>query len=353
MVVDMTRNDVGRIARVGSVTAPALFEIERYPRQWQMTSTVTADIGTTALEDLFAALFPSGSVTGAPKHSSMAIIRDLERAPRGVYTGAIGCLSPDGQSHFNVAIRTVVVDRRTGIAEFGVGSGVVWDSVDRAEYDECVNKASILAPGPSAFSLLESLRWDPDGGYALLERHLDRLRESADYFDIPAPHGPVLRDALDAEVVGRTSAAKVRLLVGADGQVRTESADPGVTRALWRVAFALEPVSSRDVFLYHKTTNRQAYERARASRPDADAVLLWNERGEVTESPDANLVVELDGRRWTPPVDAGLLAGTFRAHLLASGDVAERRLSRGDVSRAPRLWLVNSVRGWMDAVLVE
>lgn len=361
MVVDMVRNDLGRIARTGTVEAASLFDLERYPLQWQMTSTVRARASDPALQQVLQALFPSGSVTGAPKHSSMAIIRDLETGPRGIYTGAIGYLSPRGRGHFNVAIRTIAVDRQTGTAEFGVGSGIVWDSVDRDEYDECLLKASILlkrpphsyASGPHpGFRLLETIGWTPGQGFSLLPRHFDRLRESAACFGFECDLEEVRR-LLDTVVADLAGPSRVRVLLNRDGAIVCEGIDQtaGPDRPL-RVALAADPIDARNVFLYHKTTRRDVHERARASRPGADAVLLWNQDGEVTEGTEANLVAEIDGLKVTPPVECGLLAGTLRADLLEAGTIVERRVTVAELRRATSLWLINSVRGWTKGSLI-
>jgi para-aminobenzoate synthetase/4-amino-4-deoxychorismate lyase len=348
MIVDMVRNDLGRIARTGSVEVASLFDIERYPRHWQMTSHVVADAEPGGLLVIFDALFPSGSVTGAPKHSSMGIIRELEASPRGIYTGAIGYLSPNGRGHFNVAIRTVAIDREAGTAEFGVGSGIVWDSVDRDEYDECLLKASILAQPPPPFRLLETIAYAPQGSFRLLDRHLERLRASADYFGFVFDEREA-REMLGRAVADLRGASKLRLLLSRDGSLVCEATDlePGASRPLI-AELAVEPIDPSDVFLYHKTTERAVYTDARAARPRAEAVLLWNPAGEVTEGTDANIVVELDGRRVTPPVECGLLAGTMRAELIATGEIVEQRVTIDDLHRATRAWLINSVRGWME-----
>ena len=184
MIVDMVRNDMARVAEIGSVRVLRLFEIERYPTVLQMTSTVECRT-RASLPEIFTALFPCASVTGAPKIRTMQIIRDLEPGPRGVYTGAIGFVAPGRRARFNVAIRTVVVDTVAGEAEYGTGSGIVWESDSAEEYQECRLKARILTVMPRAFDLLESLLWTPESGCFLLERHLDRLRDSAEYFDFP------------------------------------------------------------------------------------------------------------------------------------------------------------------------
>jgi len=371
MIVDMVRNDLGRIATVGSVRAVSLFDVERYPLQWQMTSRVVAEAPGAGLSAIFESMFPSGSITGAPKHSAMSIIGELESTPRGIYTGAIGYLSPHGRWHFNVAIRTVLIDRTLNTAEFGVGSGIVWDSVDRDEYDECLIKArmvhvqsSAFGAQPSAvpipsyiagdapdFRLLETLRWTHESGLVLLERHLARMHGSAECFGFT--HGvQELRALLNEATADLVNPARVRLLLEHDGTVVCEAADlePLPERSL-RAALAADPVDPHDVVLFHKTTRRTTYERARASRPDAEAVILWNTLGEVTEGTDFNLVVEIDGARVTPPVECGLLPGTFRAQLLDDGEISERRITVDELCAAGRGWLINSVRGWVPFTL--
>jgi para-aminobenzoate synthetase/4-amino-4-deoxychorismate lyase len=341
MIVDMIRNDLGRIADVGSVQVPELFSIERYPTVWQMTSRVTARTAAT-LPEIFAALHPSASVTGAPKHRTMEILNGLEDGPRGVYTGAVGYVRPGGDASFNVAIRTAVVDRRTRRVTFGVGSGIVWDSDARAEYDECLLKARVLERRPAEFELLETTVWRPGCGFRLLDRHLHRLRESAEYFDFPCDLTTV-RDAMEQAVAGSAEALRIRLRLSKDGEVRIDR-QPFVpdTREYLRVGLADAPVNSADVFLFHKTTNRAVYDAAR--RLAFDEMILWNTHGEVTEALTGNIVAEFDdGRRVTPPVESGLLAGTMRADLLAGEWMQEAVVTIEDLDRARHLWLINSV----------
>jgi para-aminobenzoate synthetase/4-amino-4-deoxychorismate lyase len=369
MVVDMVRNDLGRIARTGSVEVASMFDAERYPLQWQMTSSVTAVAPGARLARLFEALFPSGSVTGAPKHNSMAIIRELETRPRGVYTGAIGYLSPRDRGHFTVAIRSITVDREDHIAEFGVGSSVVWDSAERDEYDECLSLSPSALSLPTrerrqppavsysvserpAVGLVETLRWTPGEGFALLDRHLDRLCESAACFAYECDTAAV-RAILEDAITDLRGPAKVRVLLSREGAIVCEAIDlPDPLPDPLRVAIAADPIDPGSVFLYHKTTRREVYDRARGSRPGADAVMLWNFAGEVTEATEANVVVEIDGRKVTPPVACGLLPGTFRADLLARGEIAEQRVTVEALQTCDRIWLINSVRGWMKAVVV-
>lgn len=352
MIVDMVRNDLGRVAAWGSVQVPRLFDVERYPTLWQMTSTVTARVQASRLEVL-RSLFPCASITGAPKVRTVEIIRQLEPAPRGVYTGAVGFMAPGGFAQFNVAIRTAVVDRLAGRAVYGVGSGIVWDSDASGEYAECLLKAQVLTAPPPTFDLLETLRWTPQEGYFLLERHLRRLADSALYFGVPLDLAEVRR-ALAAAVQGALGPQRVRLLVDRRGCPRVETAPlPLVSAEPVRLGLAPQPVDPNDAFLYHKTTRRDVYDAARRSRPDGDDVLLWNPRGEVTESTVANVAVRLEGRLFTPPVTCGLLPGTLRAELLACGRLTERVITLEDLQRCQGVYLFNSVRGWRRAVISD
>jgi para-aminobenzoate synthetase/4-amino-4-deoxychorismate lyase len=343
MIVDLLRNDLGRISEIGSVRVERLFEVEQYPTVWQMTSTIAAE-SHASVPDILAALFPSGSVTGAPKVRTMEIIRAFETGPRGVYCGAIGWWEPSGRASFSVAIRTATVDTEKGIAEYPVGSGITWDSSSTDEYDECLAKAVVLTAQRPVFSLLESIRYD--GGYFLMDRHLGRLAASARYFDIPCDIYTLRRQLEEAARTYLEEPRKVRVLMDRVGRVNIES-EPAPASQPVRLGLARKAVDSSDVFLFHKTTHRAVYEFARASRPDCDDVLLWNERGEITESTTANVVIELDGQMVTPPVSCGLLAGTYRAELLARGEIAEAVIAVEDLARCQAIHLINSVRQWI------
>ena len=349
MIVDLLRNDLGRVAQTGSVRVARLFKVERHPTVFQMTSTVGARLRDGAtLEEIFAALFPCGSVTGAPKVSTMRLIASLEGSPRGVYCGAVGCIEPGGDALFNVPIRTVVVDAFEGEAEYGTGGGVTWDSTPGGEYAEALEKARLLAEDPTDFELLETLRLE-GGCYHLLEEHLARLKSSARYFDFRVSEARV-REALAEHASAHTHQPplRVRLLASRDGSVRVESEPLNQTQETQAVALARAPVDRGDRFLYHKATRRGVYESHRAQREGVFDVLLWNEEGELTEFTTGNLVLELDGRRWTPPRECGLLAGTLRGALLRGGEISERVLDKSDLGRATRCWLVNGVRGWVE-----
>jgi para-aminobenzoate synthetase/4-amino-4-deoxychorismate lyase len=369
MIVDMIRNDIGRVAVPGSVETVSTYDVEKYPTVWQMTSTVQGKSDANAASVL-RALFPCASITGAPKAKTMEIIGDLETLPRKIYTGCIGFITPQGEFCFNVAIRTALVDRGAGTLEYGVGGGIVWDSNADAEYQETLTKARVLtAPRPD-FQLLETMLWQPEEGIFLQEEHLQRLGRSAAYFDIPldihAVHSALqeLRHTCAGVehrirlLVSRDGNAEIQTFPFSDGGVRPPARPSGRSSAMPRpddpvlhVALAKDPVDSQDVFLFHKTTRRDVYENAKADFPDCDDVILWNEQGEVTEGTIANIVIRKDGRLVTPPIGCGLLAGTFRGFLLDAGAIEEGVITLDDLKTSREIFLVNSVRGWQRAEL--
>lgn len=355
MIVDLVRNDLGRIAQVGTVRVPRLFEVERHPTVWQMTSTITGIArNDVRLVDIFAALFPCGSVVGAPKIAAASWIADHESAPRGLYCGAMGIVRPGGDCVFNVAIRTLVIDREVGIAEYGSGGAITIDSTPAGEYDELLAKADVLRSAVPEFEIIETMRLS-GGVYTRRKRHLRRLLASAEYFDFRDPASSV-EAALDERArLARDGDYRVRLLVSRDGSARTEAVAiaprEAPQSAPLHCVVSRSPVSSRDPFLFHKTTHRRVYEERRAMHPDMDEIILMNERGELTECSIGNVVVEIDRERFTPPIDCGLLAGTFREELLERGAIRERVLLPADLARATSVWLVNSLREWVELTL--
>lgn len=345
MIADMVRNDLGRIAESGSVQVPALFAVERFPTVWQMITTVQARTQASVVQ-ILQATFPPASITGAPKRRAMEIIAELESTPRQVYTGAIGFISPGRQAQFNVAIRTVAVNRATGEAEYGVGGGIVWDSQPASELQECLTKAAALHPVKRDFDLLETLLWTPGEGYWLLEYHLKRLLQSAAYFGFAVDVAHV-RAQLEAFAAALPSARhRVRLLVSPKGACNcTGTAVDDAALRFADLPLAKEPVDARDLFLYHKTTHRMVYERAVQACPGFKDVLLFNAQGEITESTVANVAFELEGELVTPPLQCGLLPGVHRAMLLERGELRERVVTLKEARQASQVYLLNSVRG--------
>jgi para-aminobenzoate synthetase/4-amino-4-deoxychorismate lyase len=352
MIVDMVRNDLGRVCATGSVRAPELFTVERYPTVWQMTSTVRGRT-SAAVTDVLGALFPPASITGTPKARATQIIAGLETAPRGIYTGCIGVIAPGRRARFNVAIRTACFDIAERMLEYGVGGGIVWDSTSDAEYEECLLKARIVTDATPPFALLETLLWEPGKGYFLLEAHLARLAQSARYFGVPADFGAVRSRLSHLAASFGPGAQRVRLTVDRNGALECAAEPLAASAAPVRLGIAAAPITTDSPFLYHKTTHRAVYDDARGSCPGCDDVVLWNPRREVTESTIANIVIELGGERVTPPVECGLLPGVFRARLLATGQVRERRITLDELRAARRVWLVSSVRRWRDAVVAD
>jgi para-aminobenzoate synthetase/4-amino-4-deoxychorismate lyase len=351
MIVDLLRNDLGKVSVPGSVRASSLFQLERFETLWQMTSTVESTLkGGVSFAALMGALFPCGSVTGAPKIRTMEIINNLEPFPRGAYTGAIGFLRPGGDCIFNVAIRTLVLDSHSGEVTFGVGGGVTFDSTAEREYEECMVKSSFLLNRPISFQLLETILLE-EGDYFLLDRHLARLEASANFL------GFVFPERIQSELgrfaaAHRTGSWKTRVLLTKNGQFEFEALRlEKIERELRRVALAREPIDSANRLFFHKTTNRSFYSSQLEARPDCDDVVFWNERGEVTESSIANVVLPTDGKLFTPPVSAGLLAGTFRDQLLAEGKILERTITIEELQEASEFFLINSVYKWMRATV--
>jgi para-aminobenzoate synthetase/4-amino-4-deoxychorismate lyase len=352
MIVDLLRNDLGMVAETGSVTVDALFEAETYPTVHQMTSTVSARLRAgTGLTDVFRALFPCGSVTGAPKRRSMELIAETEQKPRGVYCGAIGCVAPGGEALFSVVIRTLLHDKKSGKLAMGVGSAVTWDSSAAAEYAECLSKGAFVNQVPYNFRLIESLRLE-HGGYTLLERHLVRLAASAAYFGFHCDEAK-MRLALSGLAARTPGLNKVRLLLAADGAYELSAGPLEESGEALRVAISPVRVSSADTLRYHKTTRRELLDSARSSCPVADEVIFLNEFGHITEGSYHSLVVKLNGKFVTPPLSDGLLPGVLREEQLEQGVIVEQVLYPGDLERAEELWLINSVRGWRPAILEQ
>lgn len=351
MIVDMIRNDLGQIAQPGSVHTTRLFDLEKYATVWQMTSTVTAK-SNAGITDIFKALFPCASITGAPKIRTMQLITELEKTPRGIYTGCMGYIAPNRHARFSVAIRTLAIDKVNGTAEYGTGGGIVWDSEAESEWAECAAKALTLTAPRPRFQLLETLLFEPKTGPFLLRAHIQRLAAAADYFNFTCDLKSVQAALTDFTC---DEFARLRLLLFRDGHIELQATllgaeKPAVT-GRWKLKLAHQPVDSDDPFIYHKTTHRAVYQNAKDGIEDADDVVLFNARGEVTESTIANIVIETDGQKFTPPICCGLLNGTFRQHLIETGEIAERIITIPELKAADQIWLINSVRGWIPAII--
>ena len=348
MIVDLMRNDLSRVAAPGSVDVPELFAVERYPTVHQMTSTVTATLagGKDAI-DVLAALFPCGSITGAPKVRAMQAIAEVERSPRGAYCGSIGRIDGTGDAQFNVAIRTLTLRNGDGHATLGLGSGIVADSRADDEWDECLAKGAFLHAGARAFDLLETMAFDPEEGITLLERHLERLRASAEAFGYRFDRHAA-RNELQAATFRLRDARRLRLLLGSSGAIAIEvSPMPAAPPAPVEVRVVPLPVDPRDIRLRHKTSDRAFYDRARGG---AFEVVFEAPDGTLTEGSYTSLFVPRGGALVTPPVGA-LLPGVLRAELIESGRAIEGVVTRADLAEG--FFIGNALRGLIPAIVSD
>ena len=349
MIVDLVRNDLSRIARPFSVQVDGLFRLQALPTVWQMVSDVHADTRPgTRLADVFGALFPCGSVTGAPKVQAMRLIRALEGTPRGVYCGAVGMVRPGGNATFNVPIRTVLA--RQGRVSAGTGSGITADATAEAEWQEWRHKQTYLLRASQGFSLLETLALQ-DGSFPAASAHLARMAASAAHFGTAWPVDAA-QAALAAVAQAHPQGAwRVRLLLDAAGQLQAQAFALPPTPATARLQLAPQPMAlAHSEFVRHKTTRRAHYDAFAPATPGVFDTVLWNAEGEVTECTRGNIALQLDGRWVTPAAHCGLLPGVGRAHWLALGRITEAVVRLDDLPRVQALAFVNSLRGWVDAV---
>ena len=352
MIVDLLRNDLSRVAVIGTVAVPQLFQLERYETVWQLTSTVTAGLDrSVGLVDLLRALFPCGSITGAPKISAMHIIDELEDRPRGVYCGTIGVLAPPGHEpriECSVPIRTAVLDPAEHTFVYGAGGGVTWSSDPDAEDDEVRHKARILTRSHRQFQVLETLRLN-SAGPLHADLHLDRMGQTAEWFGFTFDQ-PVLQ----AQLIAMRSddlPERLRVLLEPDGTVTVERHPLVVDDRPVRLAIDSEVTRSDDPFSCHKTTYRRHYDDARRRHPGADDVVLVNEHGHAIECTIANLAYRIGGAWFVPPLDDGGLAGIGRSMALHAGRVTERSIVATHLARCEELAVINDLRGWRTAVI--
>ncbi len=348
MIVDLMRNDLSRVAAPGSVATPRLFELETYPTIHQLTSTVSATLaeGRDAV-DVLEALFPCGSITGAPKRRAMQVIAEVEGTARGVYTGAIGRFDRNGDAMFNVAIRTLALPRGGGAARLGLGSGIVADSRADEEWRECLAKAAFVTAGSSPCDLIETMRFDPIEGILLVERHLARMKDSAIALGF-AFDRHAARNELQAATFRLRTAARVRLVLARSGAIAIEVAPvPAGPEGQVGVAIVPLPVASDDWRLNHKTSDRRFYDEARIAAGTFEAVFARPD-GTITEGSFTNVFVERDGVLLTPR-GGGLLPGVLRADLLANGRAVEADLTAADLMHG--FFVGNALRGLMPAMV--
>lgn len=348
MIVDLLRNDLSRIALPGSVTVKSLFDVERYRTVLQMTSTVQCESAET-FPNIIKSIFPCGSVTGAPKIRAMEIIAELEAHPRGIYTGAIGHIAPNGDFSFSVPIRTAILDHR-GKGRLNVGSGLVADSQALQEYEECLTKVAFLNASKGSFDLFETMKWTQAEGFHLLDLHLARMSRSATYFGFHFNEEEAL-EFLSFATQSEHTTARVKLLLSRQGVFSCQlSAMETQADIPLLISISDTKVNSSDPFLYHKTTRRDLYNQARLNAPGFDA-LLQNERGELTEGSFTNIFIEKDGALLTPALSCGLLPGILREALLMEGKCKEAILHPTDLYTADTIYIGNALRGLRKAHL--
>ncbi|MFA6292107.1 MAG: aminodeoxychorismate synthase component I [Victivallales bacterium] len=358
MIVDMVRNDLGRICEPGSISAAPLFRVDTYPTVHQMVSGVNGQLKAgTGIVEILKATFPPASITGAPKIRAMEIISELESSPRKIYTGTIGCFRPNGDFCLNVAIRTFLCSKSR--TELGIGSGIVADSEPHAEWLECLMKSGFANFNPPDFEVLETILWDKDKGFAFLDEHLARARDSQAYFgrrwDKERSNKALRRLK---SLLPKLKYARVRFLVSKNGRVKTEYTvleRTGWDKQILKLKISGKPVSSKDVFLYHKTTNRQLYdsEFKAAHTEGFDEVIFMNEKGEITEGAITNIFILTKNGWCTPSLKCGLLPGIWRKKMICELRAEERNITLKDLKSAEKIIIGNSVRGGQKAQLEQ
>lgn len=370
MIVDLLRNDLSRVAKLGSVQVPHLFKVQRFNSVLQMTSSITAEVRDEVnLSKLIEAIYPCGSITGAPKYRTMQIIQEGETEPRGVYTGAIGWFDPIPPTSatksipdfcLSVPIRTLYLQAeehglRRGV--MGVGAGIVYDSVPADEYQECLLKARFLTGLPAQFSLFETMHATRENGCRYLDRHLQRITQSAHYFGISLNVSEIKKQ-LDATCAELTIKAPHRLRLSVDGlgQIGIQTTLLNPINLPVKVSMATSIQQSNNFWLRHKTTVRSVYDQAwqTAEQQGAFDMLFCNEYGELTEGARSNILVKIDGHWITPPLTAGVLPGVMRAVLMddPTWALTECAIHIDQLRRAEEIAVCNALRGVMPALVI-
>lgn len=358
MIVDMLRNDLGRISKTGSVKTARLFETEKYQTLFQMTSTIRSRLRSRlSWYEIFKSIFPSGSVTGAPKIRTMQLINELEKTPRNIYTGCIGYISPENGAVFNVAIRTILLDIKNKQGELGIGSGITILSDPKQEYEECKLKAQFFTKKFADFKLIETMLWR-NGKLFLLDMHLKRLKDSAAYFDYEYSKNYILKSLKEhTDNFKSNKIYKVRLLLSKDGAVEISSSvlKNFNDNKIKKIIFSKKIIDNKNVFLYHKTTNRKLYddEYLKYRKRGFFDVLFLNKNGQVSEGAISNIIIKKGKYYYTPPIKSGLLNGIYRQYLLKGQPfpLKEKILFKQDINRAEKIFLCNSVKGLVEVKL--
>lgn len=345
LITNLMYNEIKQITEEETIHVPNKFTIEKYPTVYQMTSTIVGQLlPEITATDVLKALFPCGSISGVPKVETLQLIAELESEPRDVYCGAIGYITPHQEAIFNVPIRTVIIDKNNHIARYGAGGAITNQSVMEDEYEEVLTKTKVLSKKDNDFQLIETFGLY-DGEYIVFNEHMNRLKNSASYFDFNLNLEQIKRDLLDLANERKEGRWRVRLLVDRSNhhEMEVKKLDETLNNI---IVLAKNPIDKNNLFFYHKTTNRSIYDNHK--QEDVFDVLLWNENEEITEFTIGNIVVEINGELVTPPVTSGLLPGTFREKLLREGKVKERIIYKSDLVNCSKIWLINSVRQWVE-----
>ncbi|MBU1044797.1 MAG: aminodeoxychorismate synthase component I [Candidatus Omnitrophica bacterium] len=355
MIVDLLRNDLGKISQTASVRVSKMFNVETYKTLLQMTSTITSKLKNhTSLFELFFSLFPSGSITGAPKIRTMEIINSLEKEPRGVYTGAIGFFAPQNKAIFNVAIRTITIKNNQG--QMGIGGGITYSSDPREEYAECKLKAKFLTMPD--FKLIETMLWNKKQGFYLLDNHLNRLNQSSKFFNYPYSKAAIIKQLKHLTLSLNTDYNyKVRLLLDTSGKITLEPSFSlkQKTASTQKIRLSKKQTNSQNIFLYHKTTNRKLYKSEYKKHKNLGFfdVIFRNQKNQITEGAISNIFIKKNGVYYTPLIKCGILPGVFRDYFISKHirNVEEKILYLADLKTADSIYCTNAVQGLVKVTL--
>ncbi len=346
----LMKSELEDITELKSISFVKKYEIEQYPTVYQMTSTIKGEVSpNVTVTDILKHLFPSVSISGTPKSTAIDFIAKIETEARNVYCGAIGYITPNNQAIFNVPIRTVMINKKENLAKYHAGGAITVNSNGEEEYEEMLAKTKILHAYFEHFQLLETIGLH-DGQFSVLELHLKRVAQSASYFNFKLPLQTIKSQLLKLTKTHQKGSWKVRLLVESTGKFSIDTS-PVEKNNSTKITLAEKPINKDNYFLYHKTTNRKVYEEHVVENPAILDVLLWNENEEITEFTIGNVVVEMNGELFTPPVKCGLLPGTYRDKLLREGTIKEKIILKKDLTNRSKIWLINSVRHWVEVTL--
>ncbi|MBE0571325.1 MAG: aminodeoxychorismate synthase component I [Ignavibacteriaceae bacterium] len=348
MIVDLIRNDFGRICRYGSVKVPEIFQIEKYESLFQMVSEVEGKLRKKIkMLEILQNIFPCGSVTGAPKIRTMEIINEIEKEKRGIYTGSIGLVTPE-ELKMNVAIRTITINKNSGNGIMGLGSGIVWDSNPQSEYEEVLLKSKFLTEPLDYFEIFETMRYE-NGEIKLLDQHLARIKSAADYFLFKFNEKKIRKQLIKSvEDIDKQKPKKIKLSLTKWGKIKVDLSDiPKSAKNIFAI-LSQSKIDSTDKFRHFKTTNRKLYddEYSQYNSKGFYEVLYLNEKDEIAEGSRTNIFLRKGNAWFTPHLDSGALPGIYRNCFIKSNfNVIEKNITVKDLIEADELLLANALRG--------